>query len=60
MTFLKATDSPGLQTGIVDLRTCTQGAGDPLCAVLFVGNVCTELPTGAEGVVVLKEGCGPD
>ena len=72
-TFLKAKDSPGLQVGIVDLWTCTQGAGGPLHvvflqtgvvglwtgtqgaagplhAVLFV----ISLPTGAEGVVVLK------
>ena len=53
---LKAKDSPGLQTGIVDLWTCTQGAGGPLCAVLFA----IFLPIGAEGVVVLKEGCGPN
>ena len=53
LTFLKATNSPGLQTRIIDLWTCTQGAGGPLHAVFFVRNVCTELPTSAEGVVVL-------
>ena len=55
-TFLKAKDSPGLQTGIVDLWTCTQATGGPLRAVLFA----IFLPTGVEGVVVLKEGCGFD
>ena len=59
-SFLKATDSPGLQTRIVDLRTCIQGAGGPLHAVLFVGIGCADVPIGTEGVVVLKEaGCGP-
>ena len=72
-TFLKAKDSPGLQTGIVDLWTCTQGAGGPLHVVfLWTGVVglwtgmqgaggplravlfAISLPTGVEGVVVLK------
>ena len=55
LAFLKAVISPGLQTGIV----ATPGAGGPLHAVIFAGNVCADLPTDAEGVVVLKEGCGP-
>ena len=67
-TFLKASDSPGLQTCFGSLWTCAQGAGGPLHEVFCAGNACTctglachcVLVVGAgpcEGVVVLKEGC---
>ena len=47
-TFLKAKDSPGLQTGIVDLWTCTQGAGGPL-HVVFLQTGVIGLWTGTQG-----------
>ena len=63
LTFLKGTDSPGLQTSFGGLWTCAHGAGGPLCEVFCTGNSCTGFSViGAGplvGVVVLKEGCGP-
>ena len=61
LTFLKANDSPGLQTCFVDLWTCAQCAGGPLHEVLLCA--CTGLTcfavaavvVGVEGVMVLKE-----
>ena len=60
LTFLKANDSPGLQTYFIDLRTCAQCAGGPLHEVFLC--TCTgsaifaviAVIAGAEGVVVLK------
>ena len=56
-TFLKANDSPGLQTCFVDLWTCAQCAGGPLYEVFLyicTGSTCFVVIAGAEGVVVLK------
>ena len=62
LTFLKANDSSGLQTRIVDLWTCAQCAGGPLHEVFLctcIGSTCfvviTVVVAGVEGVVVLKE-----
>ena len=58
LTFLKANDSPGLQTGIVDLWTYAQCAGGPLREVFLcmcTGSTCFVVVAGVEGVVVLKE-----
>ena len=58
LTFLKGNNSPGLQTRIVDLWTCTQCAGGPLHEVFLctcTGLTCFVVVAGAEGVVVLKE-----
>ena len=58
LTFLKANNSPGLQTGIVDLWTCAQCDGGPLCEVFLctsTGSTCFAVVAGAEGVVILKE-----
>ena len=62
LTFLKANNSPGLQTGIVALWTCAQCAGGPLHEVFLctcTGLTCFVVIVGAEGVVVLKgvSGC---
>ena len=56
LTFLKANDSPGLQTRIVDLWTCAQCAGGPLrevflctCTGLICFVVVAVVIAGAEG-----------
>ena len=57
-TFLKANDSPGLQTCFVDLWTCVQCAGGSLHEVFLctcTGSTCIAVIAGVEGVVVLKE-----
>ena len=59
LTFLKANNSPGLQTRIVNLWTCAQCAGGPLHEVFLC--TCTGstyfavVAVSTEGVVVLKE-----
>ena len=61
LTFLKANDSPGLQTGIVDLWTCAQCAGGALHGVFLctcTGLICFVVIADVEGVVVLKEVSG--
>ena len=62
LTFLKANDSPGLQTRIVDLWTCAQCTGGQFCEVFLctcTRSTCFVVVAGAEDVVVLKEvyGC---
>ena len=60
LTFLKANNSPGLQTCFGSLWTCAQCAGGPLCEVFTctcTGSTCfavVAVVAGAEGVVVLK------
>ena len=60
LTFLKANDSPGLQTCFGGFWTCAQCAGSPLCEVFTctcTGSACfavIAVVAGAEGVVVLK------
>ena len=57
LTFLKANDSPGLQTYFGGLWTCAQCAGGPLCEVFMctcTGSTCFVVIAGAESVVVLK------
>ena len=65
LTFLKANNSPGLQTWIVELWTCAQCASGALCKVSWC--TCTGLTcfvvivsviADAEDVVVLKEATG--
>ena len=56
LTFLKANDSPGLQTCVVDLWTCAQGAGGPLHAVFLC--TCTGLTCFVVVAVVAGGGCG--
>ena len=65
LTFLKANNSPALQTGIVDLWTYAQCAGGPLhevflctCTGLICFVVVTLVIASAEVVVVLKEVSG--
>ena len=60
-TFLKANESPGLQTCFGSLWTCAQYAEGPLHEVFCTGSACTctgsacfALIAGVEGVVVLK------
>ena len=59
-TFLKANDSPGLQTCFVDLWTFAQCTGGPLHEVLLctcTGSTCfavIAVVAGVEAVVVLK------
>ena len=58
LTFLKANDSPGSQTGIVDLWMCAQCTGGPLHEVFLcmcTGSTCFVVIAGVEGVMVLKE-----
>ena len=57
LTFLKANNSPGLQTYFGGLWTCAQYAGSPLHKVFTytcTGSTCFALIAGVEGVVVLK------
>ena len=57
LTFLKANNSPGLQTCYGSFWTCAQYAGGPLHEVFActcTGSTCFAVIAGAVGVVVLK------